>query len=434
MEPVYAKGNVFFRGNDRFLIKGISYFPRAPRDPTASHYTQDSVIDALTDDRIPDLERDIPILKQLGLKTIQVTALDPTKSHHKAMTLLAEAGIYVLAEVCNKMKAPERNADPNFDPSRYYTLSLMRRAFRIVDQLSDHSNLLGFTVDAKVIRSRSVTKMAEVCRAAVRDIKTLLRLRQGRVQPVGVHVSDIMDLRTPMLQYFAAGPISERADYFAHDCYSWASPSDFRISGWSNMVQAFTPYPVPTFLAAYGTNINERTWGEVECLYSPDMTGVFSGGCIYTYFEYGNWYGIVTVKEDGEVEFKQPEFWRLKEKFGVVNARAVKEVHGKEVKGYEGWTGTFPAVQGGWHAGANLPDLPATVEAMFEEIEKEKAEFRAEEACERMRGMHLATDAASQRVAEEHFDDDEIQRQQESARQTLLDLAAQRDVDHKSAE
>lgn len=169
-------------------------------------------------------------------------------------------------------------------------------------------------------------------------------------------------------------------------------------------------------------------------MYSPDMTGVFSGGFIHTYFEYGNRYGIVTVKEDGEVEFKQPEFWRLKEKFGVVNARAVEEVHGKEVKGYEGWTGTFPAVQGGWHVGANLPDLPATVEAMFEEIEKEKAELRAEGARETMRGMHLATDAASQRVAEEHFDDDEIQRQQEFARQTLLDLAAQRDVHHKSTE
>ncbi|KAK5166479.1 1,3-beta-glucanosyltransferase [Saxophila tyrrhenica] len=394
MEPIHTKGNHFYRGNSRFLIKGISYIPRHI-DPEnhRSIYSSDTIVDALADDRLEELKRDIPIFQELGLNTIQVTGLDPTRSHAKAMHLLAEAGIYVLVEIGHKIKTPAashagRRMDPNFDTSRYYTLFVMRRAFRIVDQLADHPNLLAFTADAEMITSPDMTKMAEVCRAAVRDVKTLLQLRGGRRPPVGVHTSDIAGLEMSMLQYFTAGPAESRVDFFAKDCYSWASPSDFQMSGWSSMVEAYGRFPVPMFLAEFGTNINERKWDEIPCLYSPDMTGVYSGGCVYTYFEHGNQYGIAeigegfSVGEDGETigigergeRVKKEEFGRLKEGLRMVGERTSEQLFTEEVKDYEGWTGTFPAVQGSWHATANLPDLPASVEAMYEEIWKEREE------------------------------------------------------------
>jgi 1,3-beta-glucanosyltransferase GAS5 len=375
IEPVYTKDNYFWRGKERFFIKGISYLPRKPGDifDEFDKY-QYSLADPLSDEYIPQLHRDIKILKELGLNTIQVSGIDPTKNHQKAMAILAKAGIYVIIDICEKMKSPKFHGpafDPAFDPSPFYTLYLMRRTLRIVDQLADCPNLLGFSVSAHTIRFHALTKMAEVCRAVVRDTKAFLRLRGGRCPPVGVHINDIAMQRLPMLQYFAAGSKDERIDYFAMECYSWASPSSFYISGWSHLVRALEPYPVPMLLAEFGTNVNRRDWSELECLHSPDMTGVFSGGCMYTYFEYGNSYGIVNINDDGEVE-KKAECDDLKRRLEVVNSRELEEIWTAPPRSYEDWSGNFPPVGRDWNATSAIPNLPASMAELHQEIRSDE--------------------------------------------------------------
>jgi len=52
-------------------------------------------------------------------------------------------------------------------------------------------------------------------------------------------------------------------------------------------------------LGEYGTSFGRRRpWDEVSCLYSPDMTGVYSGGFAYTLLEANNGYGVVEIDTD----------------------------------------------------------------------------------------------------------------------------------------
>ncbi|KAK3707772.1 1,3-beta-glucanosyltransferase [Vermiconidia calcicola] len=377
MEPVRTEGNAFWRGNERFLIKGISYMPC---HPDLSNY--DSLIDPLAEDRLTALDRDIAVLSGpggLGLNTIQVMGLDFRNNHGKALNMLAEAGIYVLVKICERLKAPKggRNGiDPNFDTAPYYKVSAMRRALRTVHELADYPNVLGFVVGGPHITWPETSKIAEVRRAAVRDVKTFLRLRGGRIPPVGTNTRDDARMRIPMLEYFTAGSSQERVDFFGLGCYSWAGRSSFQISGWQNMVQQLEQYPVPMFLSEYGTSMGDyRLWEEVDCLYSPDMTGVFSGGCVYTYFESNNPYGIVKVDEDGNLEKKWKETQGLQKHFGVVNQRSPAELYSADTKDYENWTGQFPAAgQNPWYATSNLPSLPGTIEDFLREVRSDAAD------------------------------------------------------------
>lgn len=380
MEPIHCRGNAFWHRNHRFLIKGVSYIPRK-FDINEARYNHESLVDPLGDDYVELLNRDIAVFHELGLNTIQISGVDPTQSHDKAMKLLQSNGIYVLAEIGERMRMPDvrripGSAGPSFESARSYTLALLRRVLRIVDQLADHPNLLGFTVCGDRIHSSNLTKMAEVCRAAVREVKAFLQLRGGRLPPVGIHMPDVMMLKIRMMEYYSAGAADERVDYFAHECYSWAAKSNFQMSGWQNMVNTFSRFPVPMFLAEYGANVNGRLWDEIECLYSSDMTPVFSGGCMYTYFEHGNSYGIVEIDEQGQIERKE-EFEKLKSNFGIVEQRSDSELLRSERSYYEAWNGTFPQANNSWHATSNIPNPPASMQQMLDEIRNEQPALAA---------------------------------------------------------
>lgn len=383
MEPIQARGNMFWRGADRFLIKGMSYVPQSAAPGTDNERI---LLDPLSDGYLPHLERDIPVFKQLGLNTVQVTGIDPTLSHDNAMHLLQAHGIYVIVKVGERLRKPQSIPNPaTFDSSRYYTLALMRRVLRTIDQLADHFNLLCFMFVGSKVHNYNLSPMAMLIRAAIRDCKAFLHVRGGRVPPVGVDVPDIVDLKLRSLQYFTAGPAAERVDFFAHQCYSWAGESTFRISGWQNMVQVHRQYPLPMFLSEYGTNATTRVWQETGCLYSPDMTGVFSGGCAYTYLEHGNGYGVVEISDDDRVMRKEGEFVRLKRQLEIVNQRSKDEVFGDaECRDYDSWTGTFPPTNDRWNATSVVPVLQASIDKMWQEIRREREQTLAE-GVERLR-------------------------------------------------
>lgn len=383
-EPIYTKGNWFWRGEERFLIKGISYIPRTP---DGQPYGTESKIDPLDETRLDELRRDIVVFRELGLNTIQVSALKQKKSYGKAMQLLADAGIYVLVTLFEDLKTPDRGdnttapINPQMDTAGYYTADRLMPALKIIDEMADYPNLLGFVVAAEAISMPALSKLAEVYRAAVRDLKTWLRLRNGRSPPVGVSINDVVMLQRDLLEYFIAAHGSERVDFFALDCWGWVNKSSFRISGWKNLVESLEKYPVPMYLSAFGGHAGKpRLWQEIGCLFSPDMTGVFSGGCLYTYFEYGNRYGIVKVRAEGEVQRKE-EFVRLKAQYEKVNTRTRKEIYTADCKDYEGWVGEFPGhetrhavtdVPREWHATSDVPRVSGGLEGLIQELKDEK--------------------------------------------------------------
>lgn len=236
-------------------------------------------------------------------------------------------------------------------------MDVLYNALRTVDLVDEHSCILGFFVCGEVINSPARSKNAETLRAAVRDIKHYMTLKGGRRIPVGVSGNDLMMVRKPQLQYFTAGPKDERVDFYALQCWSWAGHSSYKISGWESLCKQCEDVPVPMFLSSYGTNIHRpRIFQETSCLYSPLMTGVFSGGCVYTFIEPGNDYGMIANREEDEVEKKQ-DFFSYKKRLTEVAKRPISEVFA-ETKEITGWLGEFPKHRN-WFAGPDIPKGPA---------------------------------------------------------------------------
>lgn len=73
---------------------------------------------------------------------------------------------------------------------------------------------------------------------------------------------------------------------------------------------SFLPY---NSLGEYGCIKPDRKFGEVQSLYSSDMTGVYSGGLVYEYTEEGSGYGLVKVQNDNVNELG--DFQELKNAF-----------------------------------------------------------------------------------------------------------------------
>lgn len=137
--------------------------------------------------------------------------------------------------------------------------------------------------------------------------------------------------------------------------YHWAYKSSMKISGWSRDVSTYAQIPLPAFLAEYGAKMEDRPreFHETVALYSEKMTGVFSGGCLYEFYDGANGYGL--VERGGDVT---GEFGVLKERMrdgdgdGGTERRAGKNEDENE------WRGEFPALSTFWHA---MPEVPATV-------------------------------------------------------------------------
>jgi len=379
--PIITRGNAFWRNGERFLIKGISYLPRRP--------DHDGQPDPLTDDRLEELKQDIDLFHELGLNSISVRGLNPTEDHSNALKLLEKEGIYVMVHIRDTILPPKHphirgrsTFDENSDPAAYYTLHIIKDTLSLINQLADHPNVLSLAVDARVEQpalplNAPLTKLATVHRALIRDAKAFLQARKGREVPVGISIGSTTTHRLSLLQYFSAGEPTERADYFAMECYSWAGKSSFQISGWKDMVgELGRASPIPMLLSAYSNNVMRpnRAWDEVLCLYSLDMTGVFSGGFAFTFSDHVTKpYGVVGVGADGQRQRRQG-FYSLKEKSVIVDARSLEEVGMAEDKDYEKWRGEFPDQQerSGWFASPNMLAYPGDWEQTLTELKHEK--------------------------------------------------------------
>ncbi|KAK2737381.1 beta-glucanosyltransferase [Myotisia sp. PD_48] len=293
---VEVKGNAFFKGNERFYIRGLDY------QPGGSAKKEDPIADVDT------CKRDIPLFEELGVNTIRVYHVDNSKNHDECMKLLADAGIYLVLDV----NTPEYSINRR-DPETSYNHVYLQSVFATVEMFAQYDNTLAFFSGNEVINDGETSVVAPWVKAVTRDIRQYLRERKLRHVPVGYSAADIDTNRLETAQYMNCGADDERSDFFAFNDYSWCSPSTFEVSGWDQKVKNFTDYGIPIFLSEYGCNTNKRDWGEVKALYSTKMTGVYSGGLVYEFSQEPNNYGLVELG-DGEPK-KLPDFNRLKEAF-----------------------------------------------------------------------------------------------------------------------
>ncbi|KAI9037818.1 1,3-beta-glucanosyltransferase gel1 [Aspergillus affinis] len=278
---VTVKGNAFFKGSDRFYMRGVDYQPGGSSD------LADPIADA------DGCKRDIKYFKELGLNTIRVYSVDNSKDHDECMNALADAGIYLVLDV-NTPKYSLNRAQPKESYNDVY----LQYIFATVDKFAKYKNTLAFFSGNEVINDGPSSKAAPYIKAVTRDLRQYIRKRNYREIPVGYSAADIDTNRLQMAQYMNCGTDDERSDFFAFNDYSWCDPSSFTTSGWDQKVKNFTGYGLPLFLSEYGCNTNKRKFEEVAALYSEKMTGVYSGGLVYEYSQESSNYGLVKVSSD----------------------------------------------------------------------------------------------------------------------------------------
>ncbi|KAG7138692.1 1 like protein [Verticillium longisporum] len=296
LDPIVTKGSKFFYENGtQFFIKGIAY----QEDPSGlgGENEDGKYIDPLADDA--KCKRDVPILSAAGTNTIRVYAIDPKKDHSKCMTLLQDAGIYVVADLGEPNTSINRD-DPHWD------VAVWDRYTAVIDELAQYDNTIGFFAGNEVSNNGSNTDASAFVKAAVRDTKAYIKSKNYRWMGVGYAANDDPDIRGPSAHYFNCGPEDEAIDFWGYNIYSWCGESSMQKSGYDKQVEFFSNYSVPVFLAEYGCNVPDgaegRLFQDTTALYSDDMSGVFSGGIVYMYHQEDNDYGLVKFKGDSKAE------------------------------------------------------------------------------------------------------------------------------------
>lgn len=314
--PIVIKGSKFFYSNNgtQFFMRGVAYQQEystnssTQADEAGGHYK-----DPLAD--VAGCTRDIPILEELRTNTIRVYALDPTADHKECMSMLADAGIYVVADLSQPDSSIIRN-DPQWDDELY------ARYAAVIDEMQQFNNTLGFFAGNEVSNQPNNTDASAFVKAAVRDMKAYIKQQDYRPIGVGYATNDDGKIRDQMAAYFDCGDRSEAIDFWGYNIYSWCGDSSYTKSGYDVQTKNFENYDVPVFFAEYGCNqVTPRKFTDVEALYGDQMTPVWSGGIVYMYFQEANNYGLVSV--DGDKVSKREDFSYYSSQIATVDPSGV---------------------------------------------------------------------------------------------------------------
>lgn len=294
VDPIVIKGSKFFyKGNGtQFFMKGVAYQQEVNSNSSQTDTDSLTITDPLADGTA--CKRDIVYFKKLQTNTIRVYAIDPSKDHSTCMTALADAGIYVVADLSEPGLSINRD-----DPA--WNTELYERYTSVVDEMMKYDNTLGFFAGNEVSNQPNNTQASAFVKAAVRDTKAYIKSKAYREIGVGYATNDDAGIRENLANYFDCGNSTDSIDFWGYNIYSWCGDSSYTESGFDVRTKEFEKFNVPVFFAEYGCNTpRPRLFTEVGALYGSKMTDIWSGGIVYMYFEEANEYGLATVS-DGKV-------------------------------------------------------------------------------------------------------------------------------------
>nr|POE87643.1 1,3-beta-glucanosyltransferase gel1 [Quercus suber] len=144
-----------------FFVRGVVYQVTRTLDP-------------ISDDCLPQIKRDIPLFKELGLNTLFV--------------LTKVWWPYDVDSSTQTVASPSCGISRH-DPDNSYNVTTMTTFFKVADLMAQYPNTLGLLVGAELINDVSSIAVTPFLRAAVRDLKTYMKLRNDssgqRVLPIG---------------------------------------------------------------------------------------------------------------------------------------------------------------------------------------------------------------------------------------------------------
>ncbi|KAI9833810.1 MAG: 1,3-beta-glucanosyltransferase gas1 [Phylliscum demangeonii] len=348
VDPIVIKGSKFFYKSNgtEFFIKGVAYQQNFNGNGSASSTTDSNAYtDPLAD--VASCTRDVPLLRELKANTIRVYAIDPSKDHSQCMRMLQDAGIYVVSDLSQPGLSINRDS-PSWDDQLY------ARYVSVIDEMVKYNNVIGFFAGNEVANAANNTQATPFVKAAVRDMKAYIKQRNYRPMGVGYATSDDAAIRENLADYFNCGPTDSSIDFWGYNIYSWCGQSDYQTSGYADRTKAFADYSVPVFFAEYGCNVPKpRRFDEVQALYGPQMSPVWSGGIVYMYFQEENDYGLVTVS--GSTASKLPDYTALSSQLAQVTPTAVNQASYAPTNTQ---ARACPPTGAGWNASATLPPTP----------------------------------------------------------------------------
>ncbi|KAH8200448.1 hypothetical protein TruAng_005411 [Truncatella angustata] len=193
--------------------------------------------------------------------------------------------------------------------------------------------------------------------------------------------------------YLTSGNESDALDFFCFNNYSWCGKSSMQTSGYDRLVTIFANAHVPVFFSEYGCNIpSPRLFLETHAIYSSEMTGVFSGGIVYEFFELVNRYGLVKLAETGELETLQ-DFHNLKNSFEqCLDVRPNTLAVWSDSQFTSTKAPTMPAKSSYWQASTELPGCPVDwdearselEDGQWVDVEREIREFEVDDLADSM--------------------------------------------------
>ncbi|KAI6993081.1 FACT complex subunit, partial [Hortaea werneckii] len=304
--PIRIEGKHFFKGDSRFLVRGVVHQPHDThqRSPTGGYRPNN----ALKDELFQRLEHEVGLFTDLGVNTIYVYSVDNTQPHDRSMKFLADAGIYVFTSLTTPHCCISR-----FAPLESYQPATLLEMFKTIDLMTQYPNTLGVLVSQHLINDAgSESLCAPVLAAVVRDLKRYMRLKRDltgqRILPLGYGAAAAGERDRRVLEYLTSRDEKSRIDFWAGAHYTWAGSSDGDASGYRDVSDRYKDAKIPLFLCEYGSRPGRglpRSFDETRALYSPEMTQVFSGGCVYEMWQGTNDYGLVQlipkVEESGNV-------------------------------------------------------------------------------------------------------------------------------------
>lgn len=266
MLPIHTKSNRFIlpsspendpAENTVFFVRGVDYQPGG-----SSGYDSKSGKDALSD--AETCARDTFVFQQLGINTIRIYSLNPDVNHDECMTILNNAGIYVILDVNSGEWGEHLNrADPSGSYQDYY----LKRVFKFIEAFKGYPNVLGFFSGNEVINDEE--NYAEInppyIRAVQRDMKEYIAKHAKRDIPVGYSAADNVELRVATFDYLQCNSLdgskvnselqTSKSDFYGLNTYEWCSGiSDWTSSGYDKLNATFSDASIPAIFSEFGCN------------------------------------------------------------------------------------------------------------------------------------------------------------------------------------
>lgn len=279
---------------------------------------------------------------------IRVYEVDASQNHDACMKVLEEHGLYLVLDIGTSTSFIHRE-HPAYDVPIY-------NAYRsVVASFVTYPHVLAFVAGNEVSNDNATTQAAPYVKAVIRDMKMLMRQNKSRAIPVGYASNDDPSIRESIKDFFVCGDDEDsQADFFGVNLYEWCGGSNFDTSGYADRTREFEAYGKPVFLSEYGCNLERpRAFDEVEAIYGPRMTPVWSGGVAYEWTQEKNDYGLVKIV-DGHVQ-PMKDYENLKQRLKGVDP---KGIHMDEYN-TQPTSRQCPPITASWRASTVLPPTPS---------------------------------------------------------------------------